>query len=245
MTALRLPYFMGERLDGLAVPGPFRDLVPTLPLADPRQRMGALYRHLAERVTALESPVVWAGDCVVILGVLAGLQQRGIDPTLVFFDAHGDFNTWETTPSGFLGGMPLAMATGRGDQTIVEALGLQPMDDRGVVLVDGRHLDPRERDAVASSGIRHLSMSDLADVAYEGPLYVHIDVDVVDPEDMPAVNYPAPGGRRLDDVVDALATLSVGGGIMAVSLSAWTPALPGANIAAAAGARLVGAVSGG
>lgn len=102
MTALRLPYFMGERLDGLAVPGPFRDLVPTLPLADPRQRMGALYRHLAERVTALESPVVWAGDCVVILGVLAGLQQRGIDPTLVFFDAHGDFNTWETTPSGFL-----------------------------------------------------------------------------------------------------------------------------------------------
>jgi arginase len=59
-----------------------------------------------------------AGDCVATMGVLAGLHDAGITPTLIWFDAHGDFNTWETTPSGFLGGMPLAMIVGRGEQTM-------------------------------------------------------------------------------------------------------------------------------
>ena len=112
-------------------------LCEPLPDADAQSRMGGLYRHVAERVAVIDRPIVYAGDCVVTIGVLAGLEQRDVQPTLVFFDAHGDFNTWETTPSGFIGGMPLAMLTGRGEQTIVEAAGLTPLPDERVILVDG------------------------------------------------------------------------------------------------------------
>ncbi len=59
-----------------------------------------------------------AGDCVASLGVAAGLQRAGIEPSVAWLDAHGDFNTWETTPSGFMGGMPLAVLAGLGDQSI-------------------------------------------------------------------------------------------------------------------------------
>ena len=91
-----------------------RELAPELPHASPQVRMGVLYRGLARLVEGEDAPVVISGDCMVAIGVLAGLQARGIDPTLLWFDAHGDFHTWETTASGFLGGMPLAMVSGRG-----------------------------------------------------------------------------------------------------------------------------------
>jgi arginase len=79
-----------------------------------------------------------AGDCCTSLGVAAGLLAAGIDPTLIWFDAHGDFNTWETTPSGFLGGMPLAMLAGRGEQTIVHGVGLKNLEESNIYLADAR-----------------------------------------------------------------------------------------------------------
>ncbi|NNC75091.1 MAG: hypothetical protein HKN93_06215, partial [Acidimicrobiia bacterium] len=69
-------------------------------------------------------------------------------------------------------------------------------------------------------------------------LYVHVDVDVVDPEDMPAVNYPAPGGPSLETVAAAVAALASTGRVVAFSVSSWNPALPGSEVAAAATRRL-------
>ena len=186
-----------------------------------------------------ESPVVFAGDCVSVIGVLAGLERRGLEPTLVFFDAHGDFNTWETTPSGFIGGMPLAMVTGRGEQTIVAATGLTPLADQRVVLVDGRDLDPGEDAAITESGIAVAPVDEVVrHVPDDGPLYVHVDVDVVDPRDMPATNYPALGGPSLAEVADTLLQLEATGRVVAVSFSCWNPDLPGAEVAAAATLQL-------
>jgi arginase len=116
LTTIAVPYFMGDRLDDLAVPHPYTTLRTSLPDGDPQSRMAVLYEALATEVAGTADPVVYAGDCVSIIGVLAGLYRRGVEPTIVFFDAHGDFNTWETTPSGFIGGMPLAMITGRGSR---------------------------------------------------------------------------------------------------------------------------------
>jgi arginase len=201
--------------------------------------MGVLYRHLAARVEATDRPVVYAVDCVSTIGVLAGLQRKGIDPTLVFLDAHGDFNTWETTPSGFLGGMPLAMLTGRGEQTIVKGAGLKPLPDGRVILVDGRDLDPGEDQAIADSGIGFFSVDELAhSTPPAGPLYVHVDGDVVDPSEMPAMNYPAPDGPSLDEVRTAMIHLAATGRVVAFSVSSWNPDLPGADLAAAAMLRL-------
>jgi arginase len=239
MSILAVPYFMGDPMTGFEVPEPHETLEPSLPDGDPQQRMGVLYDHLGKWVTKEEHPVVYAGDCVSIIGVLAGLQRRDVEPTLIFFDAHGDFHTWETSQSGFIGGMPLAMATGRGEQTIVTSAGLEPLPDDRVFLVDGRDLDPGEDLAVAESGINHVSVHELAhSIPPSGPLYVHIDVDVVDPGEMPAMNYPAADGPSLREVRMAMIHLATTGRVVAFSVSSWNPALSGADVAAAATMRL-------
>lgn len=235
MSILAVPYFMGNPMPGFEVPKPHETLEPDLPEADAQHRMGVLYRHLADWVATTDQPVVYAGDCVSIIGVLAGLEQRGVRPTLLFFDAHGDFHTWETSQSGFIGGMPLAMVTGRGEQTIVDGAGMTPLPDEKVILVDGRDLDPSEREAVAASGIGHVSVDELAhSVPPSGPLYVHVDGDVVDPPDMPAMNYPAADGPSLQAVRSAMIHLAATERVVSFSISSWNPALPGAAIAAEA-----------
>jgi arginase len=225
---------MGEPMPGLVVPGPHEELTAELPAASQQERMGLLYRELAEWTARTESPTVFAGDCVSTIGVLAGLERKGVTASLVFFDAHGDFNTWETSPGGFIGGMPLAMLTGRGEQTIVERAGLQTLPDERVVLVDGRDLDPGEDEALEASGVRIESVLDIPYELPDGPIYLHIDGDVVDPSDMPAMNYPAPNGPSLGLVTEAVELIAETGRVVAFSLSSWNPQLPEAGIAAMA-----------
>lgn len=239
MSVIAVPYFMGETMPGFEAPEPHETLTPPLPDVDTQHRMAVLYRHLANRVAVVEKPIVYAGDCVSTIGVLAGLEQKGIYPTLVFLDAHGDFNTWETTSSGFIGGMPLAMLTGRGEQTIVAGAGLSPLPDGRVILVDGRDLDPGEDVALAESRITHITLDALAhSIPADGPLYVHVDGDVVDPGEMPAMNYPAADGPSLSEVRMAMVHLAATGQVVAFSVSTWNPQLPGADVAAAATRRL-------
>ena len=246
MSIIASPFFMGDPMPGFEVPEPHEVLDPGLPEGSQQERMGVLYDGLTRWVAGTEAPVVYAGDCVCIIGVLAGLQRRGVNPTLIFFDAHGDFNTWETSGSGFIGGMPLAMVTGRGEQTIVDAAGLTPLPDEQVMLVDGRDLDPGEDTAIEASGISVVSVDDLMHIDLPpGSLYVHVDGDVVDPSDMPAMNYPAPDGPLLPEVSGALDRLAATGRVVAFSLSSWNPERPGAAQAAAACAHLAAPFIGG
>jgi arginase len=238
---IAVPFFMGEPMPGFVVPDPHAVVDSPLPLGSPQQRMGELYRVLAEHVADADRPFVYAGDCVATIGVLAGLQRKGIEPTVVWFDAHGDFHTWETTLSGFIGGMPLAMLVGRGEQSIMVAAGATPVEETSAVLVDGRDLD--ETEPVASSQLRQASIGTLDQAIPDGSLYVHVDVDVVDPRDMPAVNYPSPGGPSLADVASSLALLGSTGRVVAFSLSSWNPALPDADRAGAATEVLVTSIS--
>ncbi len=240
VTVISVPFFIGSRIGDLQVTNTHEILAPDLPEGTPQQRVAVLCRHLADRVGASGSVVVIAGDCLAPIGVLAGLQRHRIDPTLIWFDAHGDFHTWETTCSGFLGGMPLAMIVGKGDQSVVDGAGLTPLREERVILVDARDLDPGEDEAVASSGLTHTSVIDLAHtIPPEGTLHVHVDVDVVDPTDMPAVNYPAPDGPSLAQVRASLLHLASTGRVAACSVSSWNPELPGADRAARATARLI------
>ncbi|MFV1971685.1 MAG: arginase family protein [Acidimicrobiia bacterium] len=248
MRVLSVPYFVGRFMDGFDVPAPDEVLTPdlpgdamaydtsraTAPGGRAQQRMAVLYSHLASRVATGGPALIYSGDCLSVIGVLAGLQAGGIDPTLYWFDAHGDFHTWETTHSKFLGGMPLAMITGRGEQTIVEATGMRPLADDRVVLVDARDLDDGEDAAVASSGMTVMSVEEVtATDPRPGPIYVHVDVDVVDPQDLPAVNYPSPGGPSAESVRAAVRHLAASGRVVAASVSSWNPRLPQAERAAA------------
>jgi len=182
-------------------------------------------------VQAGRRPVSIAGDCCTALGMLAGLNMAEIDPHLIWFDAHGDFNTWETSPSGFLGGMPLAMLAGLGEQTILETLEIAPLPQERIILTDARDLDPGEKQLVDSSGITHLKdpLDLLTRDLPDQPLWIHFDTDVIDPEYVPAQNYPAPGGISPDDLGQVFSYLADSGQIVAVSLSSWAPDLPGAE----------------
>jgi len=141
---------------------------------------------------------------------------------------YGEFNTWETTPSGFLGGMPLAMAVGLGEQTLLAETGLRPWPAARVVLVDGRDLDPGERHNVVAAGIGYVTDIEALlepGALPDGPLVVHFDADVIDPSEAPAMNYPAPGGPAAETVRDVLRALAATDRVVAVSASLWEPAL--------------------
>ena len=223
------PYFTDEPCPALAeVREPEATLNPARPEGDEQMaRLASLHKPIADftetAARASQRPVSVAGDCCAAIPVLAGLQRAGLEPTVIWLDAHGDFNTHATTPSGFLGGMPLAMMVGRGDRYMCEAVGLKAHPESKVVLADGRDLDPEEADALAGSEVR--LMGDLEDLLVnplpEGPLYVHLDADIIDSETAPAHRYPAPGGPGPDLLGAVAKKLADSGQIVAVSLSAW------------------------
>lgn len=230
------PYFLDRKLPGLLplAGEDWRIVESSLSGEDSQQRMLQLYEPLASAVEAIcragDRPVSIAGDCCAPIGVLAGLQRAGIDPTLVWLDAHGDFNTWETSPSGFIIGMPLAMIVGRGEQTLPEGLGLTSLAETRVVLSDARDLDPKEALALQASAVRHLTSVTAIENAHipAGPVYLHFDTDILDPSDAPAMNFPTPGGPSTAELEALFARLADGGRVAAISVSTWNPTMEGA-----------------
>ncbi|MEM6676978.1 MAG: arginase family protein [Pseudomonadota bacterium] len=189
--------------------------------------MATLHRPIAAAVAAAlragDRAVSLAGDCCAAVPALAGCQQAGRRPKLVWIDAHGDFNTPETSPSQFLGGMPLAMMVGRGPQWMMDGVTAAPMAEAEVVLVDARDLDPLEAEAVAGSGLEHITVEALTELSLEGPVLLHIDMDVLDAETAPAFNYPVPGGPGAAAMARALERFAARHQIACVSISAWSP----------------------
>jgi arginase len=204
-----------SRLEGrLGTTGsPWRDLV-------------GVYSPLADAVARDRGPtVVVSGDCVASLAVLAGVQRRGVRPSLVWFDAHGDFHTEDTTTSGYLGGLPLAKAVGEGDLTLPDALGLTRLSEESVWLVDGRDLDPAEVEALAGSAVTQVSVAEFdPDVLPDVPVVIHFDVDVIDPGESDGLRFPAAGGPSLGDVADAVGAVVCARPLAALDIAAtWRP----------------------
>jgi arginase len=150
-------------------------------------------------------PVLLAGDCAVGITTLPTALRHRPDAKVLWLDAHGDFNTPETTASGYLGGMGLAAACGRWDA----GLGTGRVDPARVVLAGVRELDAPEREALEGSEITVIGASPVETLVAatnaldSAPVYVHLDLDVIDPEEFPA-QFPAPGGLRAEKLFDVL-----------------------------------------
>jgi len=231
------PYFLEKPVPELASL-PFRDATlndEMIDHEDPVARFTSLYPKLTDFVhRSLEQghrPVSIAGDCCNTIAVMAGLQRANMDATLIWIDAHGDFNTHDTTPSGFLGGMPLAMIAGLGDMSLCETVDLTPLDGKKIILTDGRDLDPGEADLVENSNLLHVAnMAELLTMELpDGPLYVHFDTDIINLDEMSAVAYPAPGGPSAAIVTEVLSHLGNTGQVAAASMTCWTPELDNDN----------------
>jgi arginase len=152
-------------------------------------------------------PLLLAGDCSIGLTTLPTALRHRPEAKVLWLDAHGDFNTPDTTPSGFLGGMALAGACGRWDAGTEGAI-----DPEQVVLAGVRDLDPGERALLEESGATVIGASVVETLvavknALDGaPVYVHLDVDVLDPEAFP-VQDPVPDGlgpEKLYDLFEAV-----------------------------------------
>jgi arginase len=153
-------------------------------------------------------PIVLGGDHSVAIGTLGALASLYGPGGVVWFDAHGDLNTPETSPSGNVHGMPLAAALGLANEAFASAAWPLPaLDPEHVALIGIRSLDEGERELVHELGIAVYTMSALDRRGVEpvvrealervgGAPFVHVslDVDVVDPEAAPGVGTPVRGG---------------------------------------------------
>jgi arginase len=207
-----------------------------------------LHRAVADAVAGAARPLLLSGDCPAGLAVSAGLQRRHPEIAVVWLDAHGDFNTPDITISGYLGGMPVAMLTGRAPELFADPLGLRPVPERNIVLADARDLDPAERDALAASLVRRIpatvdaflaAVSELRDL----PVYLHVDVDIMDSTEVPGLRFPAGPGPAPGDVENCLTAVTATANVVAASIAcAWLPGEVGRPPAREAIARLAGAL---
>jgi arginase len=196
---------LGGRIVGEPSPGRPRDWSEDLPEARPVLEAAAA--ELSAALDQAELPVLTASDCSICIATLPTVARRVPGVRFLWIDAHGDFNSPATTPSGFLGGMCLAAACGRWDAGWPDTI-----DPATVHFLGVRDLDPGEREDVEAAGVR-------TGVPGEGPVYVHFDCDGLDPEVMP-VQFPVPGGLRLEEVRDVLAALAAEGRLVGLEVTA-------------------------
>jgi arginase len=176
-------------------------------------------RAIARAVAAARSrgrfPLVLSGGCLAAVGVVAGLERDagdigdvGGDVGLVWIDAHGDLNTPESSLSGYWDGMALAAVCGRSLPEVYEGVELRPVHSRNVVHLAGRDFDPPEVEDIRRLNLTVIPPEALGTdesrrriercLAGAKALYLHVDLDGLDPEDAPAVNFLVPGGPPLD-----------------------------------------------
>jgi arginase len=182
--------------------------LPKLPVVTGIGRQIARAVELA--ITRGRFPLILSGGCLAGLGVVAGLQRLGRDVAVVWIDAHGDFNTPETSASGYWDGMALAAVCGLSLPELRQGIGARPLGVERAVHLAGRAFDPLEIGNVERLGLTAIPPDHVAAPATrerlrsraEGrALYLHVDVDGLDPRDAPAVGFPVPDGARLADLL--------------------------------------------
>jgi arginase len=183
--------------------------------------------QLARAVAAGSRPVVLAGNCNSCLGTLAGISRE--DLGVIWFDAHGDFNTPETSISGALEGMSLAIATGACHHELRQRIGLiRPVSEANVLLVATRDLDPEEEVRLERSAVSVIGLDDLPGAMDRlarrvGAVYLHLDLDVLDPRASPGVNFSAPGGIDPQGLFDAVRHVGAAVPLAAAAIANFNP----------------------
>lgn len=224
--------------------------------------IAAACQTLANQVeTALEAgstPIVLGGDHSIAIGSVAGLSafhhKQGKRVGVIWFDAHGDMNTPDTSPSGNIHGMPFAAILGRGAKELTEISGFAPkVYAEDCVLIGARSVDPDEAVALKASGIRVVTMRELdergmssvMDEAIElasrqtAGFHVTMDMDFVDPHFAPGVGTPVPGGPTYRESHLAMEKVADSGKMLSFELTEVNPVFDLSNKTAELGVQLI------
>jgi len=192
-----------------------------------------LHRGVSRAVRAAAAewsfPLVLSGNCSSALGTTAGLRAAGKPSAVCWLDAHADFNTPDTTRSGFLDGMTLATLVGRSWKSMSESIpGFAPVPEWQVVLLGTRDIDTLESAQLDEARVRVTSWKEtdaiFDDISAEvRSLYFHIDLDVLDTSVGKANSYSTSGGMTVDDVLGVMESARHRFDVVAASMTSYDP----------------------
>jgi arginase len=181
---------------------------------------------------------VLAGDDTAAIGVVSGLEQAAGAATaigVVWVDAHGDFNTPETSFSGILAGMPVAILAGLAGPVWRNAAGLAtPVATGNIILAGVRELDEKEEELIRSTDVQVVPATELCDgetfvqaidqlTRRCALLYLHVDLDVLDPRFVPSASTPSANGLSIEELIATMTTVFQTGRVAAVTISSLNP----------------------
>jgi arginase len=217
-----------------------------------------LAANVEEIMEAGEFPIVLGGDHSIAMGSIAGMssyfRKRNESLGLIWFDAHADMNTPETTPSGNIHGMPLAVLLGYGAPELTSVAGFSPkIDPRWCVHIGARDVDEKERELVRKLGIRFLTMREIDErgmsacideainIASSGSAgySVTFDVDALDPGDAPGSGTLVRGGLTYREAHLAMEKIAEAGGMRSLEVVEINTALDVNNKTAELGVELI------
>ncbi|MBA4544117.1 MULTISPECIES: arginase [Thermoactinomyces] len=218
---------------------------------------------LAETVSGVIArdrfPLVLGGDHSMAIGTIAGAAAQYENMGVIWYDAHGDLNTGETSPSGNIHGMSLAVSLGIGHPDLVNIGGFAPkVRPEHTVIIGARELDPGERDLIGQLGIKVFTMHEIdrlgmarvmeeaIGIVSNGTDGVHLslDLDGLDPKDAPGVGTPVPGGVTYRESHLAMEMLAEAGIVTSAEFVEVNPILDRENQTAKVAVALMGSVFG-
>jgi len=240
------------------------------PITDPRTPPRPPAHHAAEIVRVVSElaasiseieragalPIVIGGDHSIGMGTLAGIARAGRRPGVIWMDAHGDINTPETTSSGNVHGMPLAVAVGLAARPFPTELRGSVRGDHTALLAT-RSLDEGERENIRRAGVTAITMADIdrlgmsaameraIDVASKGEgIHLSLDMDAIDPDEAPGVGTPVRGGLTYREAQLAMEMLAASGKLRSIEVAEVNPILDRENRTAQLAVELIASALG-
>lgn len=205
---------------------------------------GFIADRVSDCVTRRMFPLVLGGDQTVSIGTLAGLAEHGTQRGIIWIDAHADFNTAESTPSGNIHGMALGSILGYGNKKLTAFRKIVPKAlEENTVIIGCRSIDRMEKDVLSGSRVTVFTMKEVDEmgisrvidealqIAGKGVRNVHVsfDIDVLDPREAPGTGTPVPGGLTYREAHLVMEDLHEAGKVSSAELVEVNPILDSAN----------------
>ena len=217
-----------------------------------------LCQEVSESMKEGKIPVILGGDHSIAIGSIFGVLQNRKNLGVIWFDAHGDINTRDTSPSGNIHGMPVSVLMGMGPEELTSIGNGAFLKRENIVYVGSRDLDSEERKAMKEQGIKVFTMYEIDDmgikkvmeeairIAGDGTDGIHVsfDMDAMDPEIAPGTGTKVPGGMGYRETHYALEMIAKSDKLVSVEFVEVNPLLDQGNRTAEAAVALSGSLLG-